>query len=359
MTSRDAIASRQKELFRIAFLDSADAVIVLTREGRIFSWSRGAAGLLGYTQEEVANCPFDQLLPKEKRASFRMLCDAAAGNPLVKNVEYDLLHKEGFVIKTLLTVDNHWGGAAGACVLWVKPFDPAFLRQLNDPALHDTIVRLQQLSAIGQLTAALAHQIRTPLHVIQSTVEFLQEQLPPGSPSAASFDMLSRNIELIKNLSNALSGFTHYKVHGFAPGELNKLVDQVCLFIKMLCEKQGIRIKKSLGDLPLVRLDGDFLTGALYNLMANAVEAMPKGGDLDVSTERRPEGVVLTVSDTGGGIDETLLDQIGRPFFTTKSTGTGLGLFVVRQILDQHKASLRIESQKGKGTRMTVTFPIE
>jgi signal transduction histidine kinase len=218
---------------------------------------------------------------------------------------------------------------------------------------------MQHMSSVGQMTAALAHQIRTPLHVIQSTVEFIEDQLPAESPYLEGMRVVDRNVERIKAVSDALAGFTKFKGHSFVVGDLNKVVEQVGFFMEMVCKKQGVRLNKSLAEIPSIRMDPDYLLGALYNLMANAVESMPNGGTLTLMTSRRENDVVLTIMDTGQGMDAAVLEQVGRPFFTTKPSGTGLGLFVVKKVFEQHKAKLQIESRKGVGTRMLVTFPGE
>src|SRR5262249_24021280 len=159
--------------------------------------------------------------------------------------------------------------------------------------------------------------------------------------------VVERNVQRITAVTEALRSFTRHRSQGYARGEVNKVVDQVCVFMEMLCKKQGVRLKKALGQTAPVMLDADYLLGALYNLRANAVEAMPNGGVLTVTTAPCEAGVQLTIADTGAGMEPAVLEQIGRPFFTTKPAGTGLGLYVAREILAQHKAQLKIESTKG------------
>ena len=340
-------------LFENLFLGSLEPLISLDARGSIATCSPGACVLLGYEPGELEGTPLAELLPKAAREQGIALLETLADGARLRNLEWRLLRKDGEEMAVRVTISRK----GPARLLWAqRQAGTAVAWKLDDPALRDTMLRLQQLGAIGQLSAALAHQIRTPLHVIQSTVELLQDELPSGSPHQESLRVVNRNVERIAALTEALRGFVQQRKHVNFPGDLNKVVEQVCLFIEMLCKKRGIKLRTSLATLPLVRLDPDYLLGALYNLMANAVDAMPEGGVLTVVTAVHGREVTLAIEDTGRGMPPAVLEQIGRPFFTTKPQGTGLGVMVARQILEQHHATLRIESKPEVGTRVHIAF---
>lgn len=343
-------------LLRLAYFDAEEAILSVDQKGRIATASQGACELLGYRQHELVGTAFDALLAPARRDSCLALVASLEPGGRARNVDTKLLHKDG--LELAVRANLYRPLDAAATVLWIRSeAAKAGEWRLDDDALRDVVTRLQQLASVGQLSAALAHQIRTPLHVIQSTVEFIQDELPAGSPHQDSLRVVDRNVDRIAALTEALRGFVLQRKHSVFPGELNKVVDQACLFIEMLCKKRGIKLKKSLGTVGLVRLDPDYLLGALYNLMANAVEAMPEGGVLTVVTAGHENEVTLSIADTGKGMAPAVLEQIGRPFFTTKATGTGLGVLVAKKILEQHAATLKIESKHEVGTRVMISFP--
>lgn len=346
-------------LFRLAYEESPEALAALGEGRRVLTWSRGATDLLGWAGEEALGRSFDELMPTALRGQARQILERPTAGLLVQNLDWTLLTKAGGEAKVLLTVfrTSEEGAPGPEAVVWIRPQASGAVRELQDPALRDMIMRMQQLSAVGQIAAALSHQIRTPLHVIQSTVESIEDSLPGESPHLEGLRVVDRNIQRITSVVDSLRTFTRYKSHAWAAGDLNRVVDQVCLFMEMVCKRQAVRLNKSLGPLPLVRFDADYLLGALYNLTGNAVEAMPDGGVLTVTTVRRGDEAVLTIQDTGQGMEPAVLERVGNPFFTTKPSGTGLGMFVVREVLEQHQARLQIESRKGAGTRVVVTFP--
>lgn len=344
----------KESLLQLAFHDSEEAILTLDDTCRVLTWTRGACELLGHTPAEILGTPFEHLLPPSQRERGRELLASLAAGTQALNLESSLLQRSGAEIKVRLNLYR----LANAFTIWIRPHGAnANEWKLEDPALREILMRLQQLGAVGQLSAALAHQIRTPLHVIQSTVEFIQEELPAASPQQDGLRVVNRNVERIAALTEALRGFMQARRHSAVPDDLNKVVEQACLFIEMLCKKKGIKLKRSLAQVPPVRLDADYLMGALYNLMGNAVDAMPDGGVLSVTTAPRGAEVLLTIADTGHGMPAAILEQIGRPFFTTKRLGTGLGVMVAKQILEQHGAAMQIESKHEVGTRVVVAFP--
>jgi signal transduction histidine kinase len=342
-------------LFRLVFSEWEGALIVLDPARSVLSCSQGAAKLLASPADETEGKIFDPFVPAGERARFAKMLQ---GSRFVKNVDFTLLSKGGVETRVFLTFVTLTEDGGPLChVLWLRPHVELPGHDLQDAMLRESILRLQQLSAVGQLTAALAHQIRTPLHVIQSTVELMTDQFDAGNSHLESLKVIDRNVGRIKAVSDALSGFTHHKTHALEPGDLNKVLEQACFFMEMVCKRQNVRLNKSFSDIPRVLVDADYLMGAFYNLMANALEAMPAGGVLTVTTSRKEDGAVAVISDTGEGIDPAVLEHIGDPFFTTKSAGTGLGLYVVKRVLEQHKARLNVESQKDAGTQIVITFP--
>ncbi|MBI4669457.1 MAG: HAMP domain-containing histidine kinase [Elusimicrobia bacterium] len=204
---------------------------------------------------------------------------------------------------------------------------------------------------------AFAHQMRSPLQTIQSSAEFALEFLSPQAKLKENLEIMRHNAQRLSKMVNALLDMAKRGACRLEPGRLSSVVEAALSPVEPLAEKQGVAVEKQLQDKAVIKLDANILEGALYNLFLNAIEAMPSGGRLAVEIQAGDQGARLTIEDTGQGMAENLLAKLGEPFVTTKENGTGLGLYVTKQILDQHGAQICWKSQKGKGTKATIIFP--
>lgn len=208
-----------------------------------------------------------------------------------------------------------------------------------------------------RMAAAFAHQMRNPVQIIQSTTEFSLDHL---SPQGALKENLQRIAQHAGRLGVMLNAFLNFSKAGkccLQKGDVNAVLEAASAAIEFAAKKQGVVVQKELSPLPQIMLDANALQGAFYNLMANAVEAMPRGGVLSLKTTAGARGPSLIIGDTGEGMDAGVLARLGEAFFSTKENGTGLGLFIVKQILQEHHGELRWESRRGLGTRAWINFP--
>ena len=221
----------------------------------------------------------------------------------------------------------------------------------------------EHLAYIGTLTGGLAHEIRNPLSTLSLNLQLLREDLE--RPGQAVEPRLARRLDTLEQeagrLRQTLDDFL--KLAGkhevrLRTQPLNPIVESFVDFYSDRLEKSNIQIRTSLAaGLPPVAVDADRLTQALANLALNAEAAMDGGGDLMIATEGDRRGVRLHVTDTGCGIAREDLDRIFQPYYSTRSDGTGLGLPAVRRIVTEHKGTLDVHSDVGRGTRFTIHLP--
>jgi two-component system NtrC family sensor kinase len=234
---------------------------------------------------------------------------------------------------------------------------------LHEAELEKTnreLTQAKKLAAIGTLASGVAHELNNPLNNIYLSAQVLEQEAGEGcSPvvKEAVGDIVGQT-ERVKRIVGDLLEFARGREPHFTEVELNGLLSEAYRRIGSTRDTENVRF--SLGvDPPQVAVDADRgqLEQVFINLFANAVDAMQGRGSLGVGVRRSEGSVVITVTDSGGGIPRESIDKIYEPFFTTKDKGTGLGLAIVYNIIKKHGGDIAVESEVGKGTTFTVTLP--
>lgn len=216
----------------------------------------------------------------------------------------------------------------------------------------------EKLASMGRTVASIAHEIRNPLGIIRSTAELLLKR------SQAQSDPHSRLLGAIyeesKRLSQTVNDFLDY-ARPRAPQktrvDLAQVLDQALTFMERELSDHKVRVLFTAPEKNMVLGDKDLIYRAVYNVLANAMQAMPNGGEIHITTRQSSDKISLTVRDTGPGIDKNVIDKLVDPFFTTKDTGTGLGLSIVNSIVLSHNGHLHIGNHPRGGAEICLTFP--
>jgi signal transduction histidine kinase len=224
---------------------------------------------------------------------------------------------------------------------------------------QEKLIRSERLMAMGHLVQGVAHEIRNPVTTIGGFAGRLEKELK-GQPKLLRY--LAFILEESKRLENIVK-----QVHEFAnllsatleTGEIRSVLDQVIERFEPLTQRQGITLSYEIDKgLPHIKKDSAQLMVALTNVMENAIESMPEGGTLTLTAKQDGDHILISILDTGCGIAQEDQDSVYDPFFTSKTQGAGLGLTMVHQIVMNHNGEIKIQSQEGKGTRVTLTFPV-
>lgn len=224
---------------------------------------------------------------------------------------------------------------------------------------HEELIRKEKLASVGQLLAALAHDLRNPLGVIRSCAQLVLEE---RQPEPIKQEVAQYIIDEVDKLTHRINDFLRYARQ--KPPEPKPIApESIVQSALWQWRAQGSHEQLSVStqhspDLPNLFVDPDQVKEALVNLLINAREAMPEGGRLTVSTRRESNGdIVIEVADTGCGISEDDLKRIFEPFFTTKEYGTGLGLTNVKRLVQDNGGTIEVFSERGKGSRFIIRFP--
>ena len=222
----------------------------------------------------------------------------------------------------------------------------------------------RQNHELASLAGSLAHEIKNPLSIISMSIGLLEEDLeefndPVVRRSLERITTVKKNCTRLELLLNDFLRFTRLSSLELHAGSLNSQVIQVLDFFAPQAQQQGIEIVRHLDmDLPSINLDPQTLYAALVNLVKNAVESMPEGGQLLARTRITRKGVALDLIDTGCGMEASKLIEVFREFYTTKEGGTGLGLPMAKKIIEAHGARINVQSDVGQGTQFTIEFPV-
>ncbi|MEM1329352.1 MAG: ATP-binding protein [Planctomycetota bacterium] len=232
----------------------------------------------------------------------------------------------------------------------------------------------ERMAEIGALTGGLAHEIKNPLSTIGLNAQLLDEALEDAELDSHERERLRRRLGTlgreVERLKGILTDFLEFAGElRFDPSdvEVNALVEELGDFFLPQAESAGVRLRVARGEGPIVaRIDEHHTKQAVLNLMLNAVQAMEHAADLDTGTtgelllrvERGPDGAVITVTDTGPGIDPEKLSRVFEPYFTTKAGGSGLGLPTTRRLIEGQDGTIDVTSEPGKGTSFTVRMPL-
>ncbi|HET9554177.1 MAG TPA: ATP-binding protein, partial [Anaeromyxobacteraceae bacterium] len=224
---------------------------------------------------------------------------------------------------------------------------------------QERLLRQERLAALGELSAVVAHEVRNPLGVIFNSLGSIRRLLRPQGDARMLLDIVGEEAERLNRIVGDLLDFARPSLPQLRPEPLDRVVDEAVA--AALAGRPGAVevVREVAPELPPVPVDARQVRQAVVNLAVNAAQAMPRGGRLTVRLRAEPGAAVLELEDTGAGIPDDVRARIFEPFFTTKATGTGLGLAVVKRIVDGHGGEVGVTSRPGAGTTFTLRFPLE
>jgi PAS domain S-box-containing protein len=299
----------------------------------------------------------------------------SADSPVVKqSIQQAVSRDQAYVIEYRIctrTGQEKWLWEKGVCVRDDQGKQVALEGFIEDitqwKRAEEARVQAERLAAVGSMAAKLAHEIRNPLGTIKLNIDLLSDEvgsLGPGSsakPDEAKTLLQAIDLE-VRRIQRVADGYLQFgrmpKPHR-SPVTLNDLVSRELSFLSPLLNTSRVQmITEFEKSLPPVQADADQLWQAILNLIRNALEAMPDGGNLTLRTASTVDEVVLQLTDTGKGMSDEERVQIFRPFFTTKPVGTGLGLTLTQQIIAEHGGRIECASVAGQGATFSLSLPL-
>jgi PAS domain S-box-containing protein len=233
------------------------------------------------------------------------------------------------------------------------------IRDLTDrKRSEELLIRSEKLSAIGQLAAGVAHEIRNPLTALKGFTQLLSAKYPE---TPHYFNIMANEIDRITLIVNEFMTLAKPHFTQFNCEPLEPILQSVISILETQAILLNVELKVSYDQTsPLVYGNVDQLKQVFLNIIKNAFEAMPKGGEVTLSVTTMEDGYVhIQIKDEGSGIPEELIKRIGEPFLTTKEKGTGLGIMISTRIIEAHKGTLQLSSVPNEGTMVEITLPVQ
>jgi len=346
--------------------NAGDGIISISKDWTIMSMNQHAEDIFGYNKSEAIGQDIGIIAPQDKITDEKqLLLDKVILNgQVIKDFETERIKKDGKKVAANVTISpikDQSGSIIGASEIFRTLTEDDFMRK--------RVSQFEKLISLGKLAAETAHQVNSPLGAVMGRIQLVLKNL----------DKLDSEM-LRKNLKQMMSGCDHIRT---AIGSLldysrrvvikkqvdiNSIIEDALIMMSPRLMMEKISVHKSLTEnLPKILEIGGELIHVLVSIISNAIDAMDKGGRIEVTTDidkdseiNSGDRVRVTIIDTGQGISEQNIERIFTPFFTTKDKGkgTGLGLPIVKRIVNLHKGDIKVLSKINEGTSFILSFPV-
>ena len=352
--------TREKGFLETVFNALEEGVMVVDSKGRVVYFNRAATDLIGVRMpvnglpslnEYLDDVDWPALMGPGRKSSR-----ASEGAVRIIRRELEVIYPRRRFLDLYISPIQLNGRETQEAVV--------ILRDITEKR-HEAAQALEseRIGAITLLAAGVAHEIGNPLNSLHIHLQLMERDLK-DVPAAArkklagSVKVAKEEVARLDYIISQFLGAVRPVPLQLARGSINQLLQEVIKFMATEIENRGVTVETEFGsDLPATLLDGAQIKQAFFNLIKNSLQAMSGGGVLSVKTEGLADRVVVTISDTGKGIDPDQIKKIFEPFYTTKETGSGLGLLIVERVVRQHGGWVEVSSKKGTGTTFRISLP--
>ncbi len=348
--------STSESKYRLLFETSRDAILIFDRATRMQEINEAGLKMFRFKDrnEALSIETFYQLFwdTRDAKPFFRTIREKG----YIQGLEVFMVDRSGKKLTVMISAtvrrdeDNHFAG-----------IDATFRDITEKRRLEKYLAQTEKLASIGQLASGVAHEINNPLGVIKCYSNLISKEQKTNSQTLKDLEVIQKHTDQCKSVVEALLNFARVSEPLRSHTDMQHCVDEVLSVIESQMVKENINITKEFGEaLPQVTVDAKKIQQVLMNLLLNAQQAMPEGGQIVVRTYLQKDRLVVEIADTGMGISDIHIDRIFDPFFTTKDAGqgTGLGLSVSYGIIEQHGGKIEVSSSPGKGSTFKIILPL-
>jgi signal transduction histidine kinase len=326
-----------------------DGLVLFTRDTRVVLVSASAERFLGRPRGEILGNTVESVFTDANKLG-RIVLDAFALHQPIPQGEIEL--ENGRRIQIALDFIAERGERIGA-LLTMR--DAESVRRIENE-----IGLSRRLAAIGRLTSGVAHEVKNPINAIVVHLELLREKMREIDPDTRRhLDIIGREIQRLDRVVQMLVDFNRPVELRLADFDLRRVIEDVTLLASPEAAQQGVKVETQLGEASLpVRADADLIKQALLNVVLNGVQSMANGGVLNITARQQDTAATIEVRDQGGGIPAEVRDKVFNLYFTTKKSGSGIGLAMSYRVLQLHNGALDFETEVGRGTTFRLVLPL-
>lgn len=357
--------TREKEAHELTerlnrITDNLQEIVFETNEkGEIIFLNQAWTQMTGYDIDECLGTMYNQYFDQEERVVQHLL-SVIKEHKDAGRVELQLLHKEGKKVwgdvhyKLYFDEHHQFTGGIGTVADITKQKQAKLELERSNQQLQ---MQAQKLAVAGQIAAGIAHEVRNPLTSVNGFLQLMKTQYPERTDY---FDIIFSEIKRIDFVLSELLVLAKPQSVHFQEVQLHELLEQVITLLKTNAVLSNIDLKQPFKrqDAGVILADANQMKQLFINLIKNAIEAMPEGGSIYISTEKVLNEWKITIQDEGKGMSEEDIQKIYDPFFSTKKEGTGLGLTICATILKDHHGTMDVSSELGKGTAFHIYLPV-
>lgn len=341
-----------KEYLESFINHTTDAIHVEDPNGTVVRANKAFETIFGWKEHEIAGKRAPIIPPEQAEEHERLICTIRSGGT-VADYETIRLTRDGRPIDVSVTISpicDSMGQIVGIATI---------SRNITQrKQTEEMLRRSEKLTAIGQLAAGVAHEIRNPLTTLRGFIQLLQTDAD-RSLSKEHIDIMLSEMDRIHFIVSEFLVLAKPQAVRFQQVDLAETLRDLIVLMQAQAMMSGVRLELKFDkDVPAIEGEPNQLKQVFLNILKNAIEAMPDGGRLLIELKTGQEGVVVRCTDEGVGIPAEELPRLGEPFYTSKPNGNGLGLMVSQQIISNHKGVIRIESEPGQGTCVEIRLPL-
>jgi two-component system sensor histidine kinase HydH len=330
------------------------AVVAVNEEGKILILNPLAEDFFGISKDHALGRDYGAIFPDDPCLLKQALEEKRTTRDVETTYRTGSGEEKTLILATSCLFDEEMKFKGAVSVI----HDITELKKYEEEAK-----RAERLSALGNLAASVAHEIRNPLNAISITVHRLKSEFVPQKDRDEYISFIKLILDEIKRLDNIINQFLSLakaQKPNLVPTVMNTFLNQVVDLTKIEAGQKGIEVRTSIGKLPEVRIDREEMKKALLNIMLNAIQATDSNGRLEIRSHITDHSrmVIIEIEDSGKGIPQEKLSRIFQPYFSTKEKGTGLGLSIAYRIISDHKGKIEVKSEEGKGTIFTIKLPV-
>ena len=350
-------ARRAREHLAKVLRSVADAILTLTIDGQIASGNDAVERALGWPEESLHDRAVEDLCADDRsRRRAVQLREECLRSGFAER-ELKLRKREGGAliadVSALLLADDEERPAG---MIWrVHDLTERRRGDAERKRLQARLLHTERLSALGEMAARIAHEVRNPLVSIGAAAQVVAEELGGGSPVAGEVGAIAREVKRLDGIVSDFLKFARPRRAELRQCDLSIVVDETAALVRAKAPETELVVNL---ERPLsARCDPDAIKQVLLNVLLNAVEAAPKS-QIDCDGQTVGAQLIMSVADRGPGIPDQVRRRVFDPFFSTKTRGTGLGLAVSKQIVDEHHGRIRLFNRRGGGTRVVIELPV-